>query len=213
MIPLSLDVTKSIKLNCCSKVICNGCNYANQVREIEGRRHPKCPFCRKPIPDTDEECDKQMMKRLEANDPVAMLREGLKQYNKGEYQSAFEYFTRAAELGNADAHYRLSLLYRDGEGVEKDRGTVVHHLEEAAIRGHPDARHDIGCHEWNNNGSAERAVKHWIIAATQGDDGSIKFLINAFKVGLVSKDDLAVALRAHKAAVDATKSSQRDAAV
>jgi len=34
----------------------------------------------------------------------------------------------------------------------------------------------------------------------------------AFKEGYASKDDLAAALRAHQAAVDATKSPQRDAA-
>jgi len=55
-------------------------------------------------------------------------------------------------------------------------------------------------------------VKHWIIAATQGDDDSINNLIFAFKQGHVSKDDLAAALRAHQAAVDATKSPQREAA-
>ena len=32
----------------------------------------KCPFCRRPSPDTDEEVNKNLMKRIEANDPVAM---------------------------------------------------------------------------------------------------------------------------------------------
>ena len=36
--------------------------------------------------------------------------------------------------------------------------------------------------------------------------------MTAFKEGHVSKDDLAAALRAHQAAVDATKSPQREAA-
>jgi len=36
--------------------------------------------------------------------------------------------------------------------------------------------------------------------------------MEAFRNGLVSKDDLAAALRAHQAAVDATKSPQRDIA-
>ena len=52
-------------------------------------------------------------------------------------------------------------------------------------------------------------MKHWIIAATQGHGGSIKMLMDAFKGGLVEKENLAVALRAHKAAVDATESPQR----
>ncbi len=45
---------------------------------------------------------------------------------------------------------------------------VINHLEAAAIGGHPNARYDLGCMEWNwNNNKAERAVKHWIIGARQ----------------------------------------------
>jgi len=55
-------------------------------------------------------------------------------------------------------------------------------------------------------------VKHWIIAANQGDNDSIKYLLKMFKGGLIDKDELAATLRAHQAAVDATKSPQRDAA-
>ncbi len=56
----------------------------------------------------------------------------------------------------------------------------------------------------------ERAVKHLIIAATHGEDKSIKKLMDAFKRGFVEKEDLAAALRAHQAAVDETKSPQRE---
>ena len=99
------------------------------------------------------------------------------------------------------------IFYDELQDVEKD----IHHLEEAAIGGHPLARHYLGGEEWNN-GNVERAVKHWIIAATQGQDDSIKALMKAFKEGHVSKEVLATALRANYAAVDATKSPQREAA-
>ena len=79
------------------------------------------------------------------------------------------------------------------------------------IGGHPHARYHLGWHE-NNNGNVERAVKHWIIAATQGQDESIEALVKGFRQGRVKKEVLAGALRAHKAAVDATKSPQRTAA-
>ena len=77
-----------------------------------------------------------MMKRIEMNDPVAMCQGGGEQYHKG----AFEYFTKAAGLGNADAHYHLSLLYYHGQGVEKDEKKRLYHLEKAVIGGHPLAR-------------------------------------------------------------------------
>ena len=62
-----------------------------------------------------------------------------------------------------------------------------------------------------NNNNYVRAVKHWIISSALGLDDSNKELMNASKVGRVSKDDLASALRAHQAAVDAMKSPQREA--
>ena len=43
-------------------------------------------------------------------------------------------------------------------------------------------------------------------------DGSIKVLMENFREGFMEKEDLATALRAHKAAVNATKSPQRDVA-
>eukprot|EP00985_Skeletonema_marinoi_P035353 scaffold46341_cov80-Skeletonema_marinoi.AAC.1 len=150
------------------------------------------------------------MNRLEANDPVAMCQEEIEQYKKGDYSSAFEWHTKAAGLGHVESHYRLAAMYHNGDGVEKDRGKEIYHLEEAAIGGHPDARFNLGYHE-GESGNIERAVKHYIIAAKQGDD-SIQSLLEKFRSGFVSKEDLAAALRAHQAAVDATKSHQRKVA-
>ena len=210
-LPMPIEMAKSMMFGCCSKTICSGCAYAYQMRQREGRLANTCPFCREPLPRTEEENDKRSMKRVAANDPFAIYQEGGKQYEKGDYRSAFEYYSKAAELGYASAHHTLAWLYQNGEGVEKDGEKFIHHLEEAAIGGNPLARHDLGCHE-NKNGNFERAVKYWIISATQGLDGSLKTLMEAFKQGHVSKEVLAAALRAHKAAVDATKSPQRVAA-
>jgi len=211
MIPLPLDPTKSVVQTCCSKVICKGCNHANKIREAKASLNlPSCLFCRQPVPTLDEQ-EKYRRKRIEANDPVAMLLEGIEQFKKGDYIKEFEYCSKAAELGDVDAHYHLSLLYHLGQGVEKDKQKEIYHLEEAAIAGHPDARFNLGWEE-DESGNIERAVKHWIISANLGDDGSIKELMEKFKEGFVSKDDLAAALRAHQAAVVATKSPHREAA-
>ena len=124
---------------------------------------------------------------------------------------ASEFLTKAAGLGDAAAHFNLSVMYREGKGVEKDAQKEFYHTEEAAIGGHPTARYNLGAFEWNN-GRLDRAVKHLIIAAKLGDDDSVEMLKQGYKEGSVSKEDFAAALRAHQAAVDATKSSQRDAA-
>eukprot|EP00985_Skeletonema_marinoi_P014908 scaffold7616_cov136-Skeletonema_marinoi.AAC.3 len=197
---------------CCSKAICNGCDRANQMREFEGRSlQERCPFCRTATPKSQEEADRIQMKRVEVNDPVAMRLMGFQHQEKEDYAGAFEYWTKAAALGNADAHFNLSLMYHEGKGVEKDKKKMWHHLEEAAIAGHTFARHNLGFLE-NRDGRMDRAVKHWIIAAKLGFDASLETLKDAFGKGYVSKEDFATALRAHQAAVDATKSPQREAA-
>ena len=210
-LPMPIDPRKTILVSCCSKNICDGCNIANQNREREGRMKPKCPFCRKDLPDTDEEWDEQLMKRIEANDPVAICQMGRERYDEGDYTAAFDYWTRAVALGDIEAHYRLSMMYNEGEGVEKDEKKELHHLTEAAMEGHPEARHNLGCFEWKD-GRMDRAVKHYIIAAKLGDDDSLECVKNMYKDGHVSKDDFAAALRGHQAAIDASKSPQREEA-
>ncbi len=210
MIPLPLDRKKSTLMSCCSKVVCYGCFVINLLREKKAKTTCKCPFCREATPETEEEFDERRMERGKINDPVALSGLGIEQLENGNYRKAFEYLTRAAQLGDVEAHFNLSTLYFDGFGVEKDGAKEIYHLEEAAIGGHPAARYNLGCIEMDN-GNTERAVKHRIIAACQGHDQSMKALKDAFKKGCISKEDLAATVRAHQAAVDATKSPQREA--
>ena len=64
----------------------------------------------------------------------------------------------------------------------------------------------------NVGSNREQTVKHLVIAVSLGRDDSIEMLMYVLKLGFVRKVDLAAAIRAHQAAVDATKSPQRDAA-
>ena len=206
------NITGKIRLcSCCCKYICAGCNYTNQKREYERNLQQKCPFCREPAPKTEEESDKQLMKRVEANDPVAVRQLGKIRYKEGDYETAFEYLNRAAALGDAEAHYQLSLMYLKGLFVEKDEKKELHHLTEAAIGGHPGARFNLACLE-GRNGRVDRAVKHFIIAAKLGHDSSLENLKNGYKDGVVSKEDFDAALRGYQATVEATKSPQREEA-
>ena len=207
-LPLPLD-TKSALMPCCCKMICAGCDYANAMREIEERVQQKCAFCRTNMAKTYEEKIERLMKRIEANDPVALCQIGTIRRIEGDCQAAFEYWTRAAALGNAEAHHSLSVSYHQGRGVEKDEKKQLHHLKEAAIGGHPMSRHNLGCFE-GRNGRLDRAAKHYIIAAKLGDDGSLSAVNELYKDGIVSNEDFASALRGHKAAIDAMKSPQRE---
>ena len=117
----------------------------------------------------------------------------------------------AASLGDAEAHYQLSCLYHYGQGVEKDKKKQRHHLTEAAIGGHPDARHNLGCME-GENGQYDREVKHFIIAANLGHDISLERVKTLYKAGFASKEDFTAALRGYQIAINAMKSPQREEA-
>jgi hypothetical protein len=83
-------------MGCCSKYICNVCDYANHKREREGGLKHRCPYCRNPRPTSQEEIDKRKMKRNKKNDPVAMTELG-KQLDKdkeGDHGKSLEYHTR-----------------------------------------------------------------------------------------------------------------------
>jgi tetratricopeptide (TPR) repeat protein len=210
-LPLPIDRSKSNINSCCCKYICRGCAYANQTREIEQGMEHKCPYCREPMPKSDEEADQNIMNRVKVNDPNAMNYMGKTRYQEGNYGEAFEYYTKAAALGDIESHFELSRLYRKGCGVAKDAKKEMYHLEEAAIGGHPIARIYIGNHE-GENGRFVRATKHLIIASKLGHDDALETLKRNFRKGFVSKEDYEAALRGHQAAVDATKSKQREEA-
>jgi len=210
-LPLSLDLEKSIMMACCSQQICKGCSYTNAMREIEKNLVQRCTFCRHPKPETQKGGENNCMKRVEANDPVALREFGNRRRNEGDHESAVEYWTKAAALGDVVAHYQLHISYQDGVGVEKDMKKAIYYAEQAAIGGNPEARYNLA-YEESGNHRIERAVKHWVIGATLGCDNSLEALRNSYTLGLVQKEDFAAALRAHKAAVDATKSPQREEA-
>jgi TPR repeat protein len=198
-------------MSCCCKVICNGCNYANKKREDEQGLEHRCAFCREPAAESQQEYNKNVMERIKKNDPAAMVQMGGHHEKEGDFGKALEYWTKAAELGDVNAHSLLGGLYYNGEGVEKDMKKAVYHWEQAAIGGHPFARACLAVHE-KNKGRFDRAAKHSIIAANLGHDVSVKLIKDLFVQGIVSKEDYAAALRGYQAAVNETKSAERDEA-
>ena len=70
-LPQPLYLAKPLN-TCCSKVICLGCNYTNQIRELKEKLMHSCPFCRSLLPRTLAETRHNVMKRAEVNDPGAL---------------------------------------------------------------------------------------------------------------------------------------------
>ena len=208
----------STYMPCCGKMICSGCGFApvydNLGNEII---EEKCPFCRTPTPDSDEEHNGRLQKRVEVGDAEAISMLGCN-YCDGEdgfpqdYDKAFELFVRAGDLGYTKAYCDVGYAYSNGEGVERDVKKANHYYKLAAMRGNVISRYNLGVVEWEA-GNMNRALKHYMIAAGGGDCDSLKEIQTLYTNEHATKDDYTKALRAYQAYLAEIKSIQRDKAV
>ena len=82
------------------------------------------------------------------------------------------YLRKWAELGNADAQYKLALSYDDGQGVTQDKVLAVKWYRKAADQGYAKAQCDLGYMYQFGEGVAQdkvEAVKWYCEAADQGN--------------------------------------------
>jgi len=202
--------------SCCGKVICSGCIHA-PVYDNQGnaRKDKICAFCRVPSSVTDEEI-KRLQKRVDAGDVEAIRNLGSYYFDgmlglPQDYVKALELYHRAAELGYDEAYNSIGNAYMYGEGVKKDEKKARHYFELAAMRGSPNARHNLGIFE-DKRGNMERALKHHMIAVTFGHHNSLKQIQKLYSKGHTTKDDYTKALRVYQEYLNEVKSSQRDKA-
>jgi TPR repeat protein len=64
---------------------------------------------------------------------------GEEAYENGNYQVAFEEFTKAAENGDVNAQYNMGVMYEHGHGVEQSYLKAGEWYQRAADNGHPEA--------------------------------------------------------------------------
>ena len=57
------------------------------------------------MPETDEEREQYRMARVTANDPAALFKMGNICFDEGDFEGTLKYFTMAAKLGEAEAHF------------------------------------------------------------------------------------------------------------
>ena len=203
--------------SCCGKRICNGCIHAplydNQGNIVDNK---KCAFCRTPAPYTEKEAIEREKKRMEANDPIAIFnlgvyhRDGRYGYQQ-DYNKALELWHRSGELGNAQAFNSIGVTYNNGEGVEVDNEKARHYWELAAMKGNEIARYNLGVEE-QNSGNVNRALKHHMIAARDGNNDSLKRIKEMYSNVRATKDDYTKALQLYQTYLGEIKSNQRDKA-
>ena len=209
--------TGSSYYSCCGKVLCSGCIdaplYDDQGNKLDNE---KCPFCRVPWPESEEEAVERLKERMEIRDPMAIFNMGC-YYRVGvngfprDYTKALELWHQAADLGCAGAYNNIGCAYDIGEGVEVDKKKAKHYLELAAMAGDVAARNNLAVNEVRT-GNMDRALKHWIIAVKGGKKKSLDSIKWLYSNGHARKDDYANALQAYQAYIEEIKSVERDEA-
>lgn len=138
--------------------------------------------------------EKDDKKRFELLQSAAKTDDVLAQFLMGKYyqyinySEAIRWYTKAGELGFADAFYELSLMHRDGKGVQKSKSEALNLLIEAAELGSALAQYSLGTmyrqdpkyNKYGIGNNMAEGLKWSRLAAKQGHPNSILYL---FEIG------------------------------
>ena len=234
--PLPLNLEDSLYKECCGETICRGCIIAqkrtrvigtNVKKPIKGSQEEErefmtilcsenqyslCPFCRADVAENEQERLKRLWDRIDDyNDPNAMNQLGV-HYMKCDrglsknLKKVEELFQRSYDLGNPNAAYNLSVLYRDHV---LDEARMIQYAEEGVSLGNSCCMNLLADRaRWSGN--LEEATRQYMMAACSGHDIAMQNLMKLYRNKWLSKEDLATTLRAHKSANDNAKTEPRE---
>jgi len=159
---------------------------------------------------------KSVMKRVEANDPVALMKHGTSYSERmygfpRDYGKALELWHRAGELGDAEAYGSIGDAYENGRGVEVDEKKATYYYELAAMKGCTQSRYNLAIEE-ENAGNMDRALKHLMIAVRSGSSDSLNNIKELYEDGAETKEVYMRALQSYQEYLGEIISPQRDKA-
>jgi len=207
----------NVYMACCGKVICSGCFYA-PVYDIQGNEviEKACPFCRLPIPTSEEEMGERYWDRFDVDDAGAICSMGCFHQSgkfgfQQSYTEALALWREAGDRGSVESYCNIADAYDYGRGVERDQEKAWHYYELAAMGGNTSARYNLGVTEMLA-GNMDRALKHHMIATKSGCADSLKKIKHLHWNGHATADEYELALRSYHVYIDEIKSEQRDRA-
>ena len=152
---------------CCCRMICQSCGDS-----IQKRREHRCPLCRAPIAQNNEQALAQIRRHVENEIPEAIAALG-HAYHSGDLglvkssKKAAKLYKRSVELGSVDAMINLGHMYTYGDGVKRDMKKASQLNLMAADRGHPTAQNNHG-HNLSKAGDKEGGVRYFRLSAEAG---------------------------------------------
>lgn len=103
---------------------------------------------------------------------IAGYEGGMAAYEAKDYASALKEWSPLALNGNANAQYRLGIMFAHGEGIPKDEKKATEWLLKAANQRHAAAQNSLGFMYANGRGvpkNQKRAAEWYRQAAVQGN--------------------------------------------
>ncbi|WP_143413494.1 tetratricopeptide repeat protein, partial [Haemophilus influenzae] len=140
-----------------------------------------------------------------ADTPEQQFQQGLTAYEQSNYQTAFKWFRKAAEQGDAQAQGGLGMMYERGLGVKQDDFKAVNWYRKAAEQGDADAQLNLGAMYAIGRGVKQdgvEAVKWFRKAAEQGNAKAQNGLGMMYDGGLGIKQDYFKAVKWHRKAAE-----------
>lgn len=212
---------------CCGKLLCFGCRSASIDEMKKGNIKKLCPFCRVPVAKSHQEYIERCKARVELGDALAVhqlgvgyymghyglpkdIDKGIELWHKATEQRGSTGSTRAhAHLANhywAVGHNEAVIMFRGGGGRETAVSQAGYHFQLAAMGGDEQSRHSLGVMMAEDK---SKSMKHFMIAARDGYDSSLKQVGEGYKAGHVTKEDYTNTLREYQRIRDEMKSEQR----
>ncbi len=78
-----------------------------------------------------------------------------------DYKEAAKWYRKAAEQGDADAQFRLGVMYHEGEGVSQDYTEAAKWSRKAAEQGDASAQINLGVMYHLNYAQIRRSHRRW----------------------------------------------------
>ena len=146
-----------------------------------------------------------LTRQAQSGDAAAQSDLAYEYYQQGNHAKAFEWFTKAAGQGHADAQYKLGVMYGLGKGVLQDYQKAVEWFTKAANQGDAWAQKNLGVMYRNGQGMRQdyqKAFEWYTKAANQGYTWAQKNLGVMYRNGQGVRQNKSTAKRYYGQACD-----------
>jgi len=206
-------------LICCGKLVCVACITSIYTTHVENTKEklrsgkaienevPLCPFCRDPVPTSAEESVQRLERRIDEHPfdhrakcllASCYVDDGSAGILPRDVGKAIDLFSSAAELGSPLACVSLGCMYdpfSSQDFVEPSVRKSLYYYYSAAEAGNVEALYRLGVLTFVFALDKRLAFKHFMSAALQGCDNSLRVTREGYIQGYVSKDEYEKILR------------------